>query len=159
MPPVTEQSDKPLDATEDRLVRTLGRVMILLPKLLDQDLRERANISLTEYTILMHLSEAPHQALRMSDLAARSDLSLSGMTRAVARLESDGFVLRVKCPDDGRGANAVLTPAGLRRLEDAYPTHLWSTRRRIIDHFAHADVPAIIEALDKISCGGETGTL
>jgi DNA-binding MarR family transcriptional regulator len=156
MPPVTEQRDLPLNTDEDRLVRTLGRVMIVLPKLLDHDLRERAGISLTEYSILMHLSEAPDHRLRMSELAAASDLSLSGMTRAVARLESEGFVKRSRCEDDGRGWFALLTPAGLKRLEDAYPTHLWSTRRRIIDHFAGTDLPGLTEALDRIGCGGET---
>ncbi|MEV0713200.1 MarR family transcriptional regulator [Asanoa sp. NPDC050611] len=156
MPPVTEQRDAPLNVDEERLVRTLGRVMIVLPKLLDHDLRERAAISLTEYSILMHLSEAPDQRMRMNELAAASDLSLSGMTRAVARLESEGLVVRIRCGEDGRGWFASLTPAGLRRLQDAYPTHLWSTRRRIIDHFADADLPALIEALDRIGCRGET---
>jgi hypothetical protein len=35
---------------------------------------------------MMHLSEAPGQVLRTSDLAAASALSLSGMTRIVTRL-------------------------------------------------------------------------
>jgi DNA-binding MarR family transcriptional regulator len=159
MPPVTEPRDEPLNAGEERLVRTLARVMIVLPKLLDHDLRERASISLTEYTTLMHLSEAPEQRMRMNELATACDLSLSGMTRAVSRLESEGLVKRSRCEDDGRGWLAALTPAGLRRLEDAYPTHLWSTRRRIIDHFAGCDLPGLTEALDRIGCGGETEPL
>ncbi|GAA1843970.1 MarR family winged helix-turn-helix transcriptional regulator [Asanoa iriomotensis] len=159
MPQVTEQRDEPLNADEERLVRTLGRVMIVLPKLLDHDLRERVAISLTEYSILMHLSEAPERRMRMNELAGASDLSLSGMTRAVARLESEGLVKRDRCEEDGRGWFATLTPAGLRRLEDAYPTHLWSTRRRIIDHFAGSDLAGLTEALDRIGCGGETDPL
>ena len=39
---------------------------------------------------LMHLSEAPDRRMRMSELAAACDLSLSGMTRIVTRLETAG---------------------------------------------------------------------
>ncbi|MDG4821803.1 MarR family transcriptional regulator [Asanoa sp. WMMD1127] len=155
MRPVTAEPMEPLSASEEALVRALGRVIIVLPKLLDHDLRERAGISLTDYSILMHLSEAPDRQLRMSELAGRSDLSLSGMTRAVARLEGDGLVKRTRCGEDGRGWYAILTPAGLRRLEEAYPTHLWSTRRRISEHFAGLDEAEITRALDKVGCAGD----
>jgi len=159
MHPVTAPPVGPLNADEETLVRTLARVMTVLPKLLDHDLRERAGISLTEYSTLMHLSEAPDQRMRMNELATACDLSLSGMTRAVTRLESEGAVVRTRCVEDGRGWLATLTPQGLRRLEDAYPTHLWSTRRRIIEHFAGFDLPTLTAALDRIGCAGDTDPL
>jgi DNA-binding MarR family transcriptional regulator len=155
MPTVTAA----LNADEERLVRALARVMKVLPKVLDHDLRERAGISLTEYSVLMHLSEAPEQRMRMTELATMCDLSLSGMTRAVTRLESDGLVARTPCVEDGRGWLATLTPAGLRRLEEAYPTHLDSTRRRIVEHLAGFDLAALNAALDRIGCAGETDPL
>ena len=74
-------------------------------------------LPLSEYMTLMHLSEAPHRRMRMSELAAACDLSLSGMTRIVTRLETQGLVERVRCEEDARGWNAVLTDAGLARLE------------------------------------------
>ncbi|SNT44115.1 DNA-binding transcriptional regulator, MarR family [Asanoa hainanensis] len=156
MRPVTEPAAPPLSADEEALVRTLARVMTVLPKLMDHDLRQDAGISLTEYTTLMHLSEAPDRQLRMNELATACDLSLSGMTRAVARLESDGFVRRIRCDTDGRGWEAVLTPEGLARLEAAYPTHLRSTRQRITDNFADFDLAALTRALDRVSCPGTT---
>ena len=156
MHPVTAPPVEPLSADEEALVRTLARVMTVLPKLMDHDLRRDAGISLTEYSTLMHLSEAPDQRLRMNELATACDLSLSGMTRAVARLESEGLVERIRCDQDGRGWHAALTPAGLRRLEAAYPTHLLSTRRRVIDHFAGFDLAVLTRALDRIGCPGES---
>ncbi|GIF69545.1 MarR family transcriptional regulator [Asanoa ishikariensis] len=156
MRPVTEPAVEPLSADEEALVRTLGRVMTVLPKLIDHDLRQDAGISLTEYSTLMHLSEAPEKRLRMNELATACDLSLSGMTRAVARLESEGFVRRIRCDADGRGWHAVLTPEGLARLEAAYPTHLRSTRQRITDNFADFDLVTLTQALDKVGCPGST---
>ena len=52
----------------------------------------------------------------MSELAAACDMSLSGMTRLAGKLESLGYLDRVRCERDARGLEAVLTDAGLARL-------------------------------------------
>ncbi|GAA0423881.1 MarR family transcriptional regulator [Acrocarpospora corrugata] len=148
---VTPDQPGPLSAAEEAAIRALARVMSVLPKLMDADMRRGAGISLTDYGILMHLSEAPGRHMRMSDLAAACDLSLSGMSRAVARLESDGLVLRVRCGEDARGWNAVLTDTGFARLEDAYPTNLVSTRRRVLDRFEGIDLAALATAFDRVA--------
>jgi DNA-binding MarR family transcriptional regulator len=59
----------------------------------------------------------------MHELAERSHLTPSGLTRRVDRLESDGLVDRVGCPGDRRGAFARLTQRGLDELERAIPHH------------------------------------
>jgi DNA-binding MarR family transcriptional regulator len=104
-------------------------------------------MSLSEYTALMHLSEAPGRSLRMSDLATACALSLSGMSRIVSRLEAQGLVERERVSCDRRGLNAVLTDAGLDRLRRAWPTHLASVRRHVMDHLGELDLPAVVAAL------------
>src|SRR5689334_19330581 len=100
---------KPLNHDEEAFLRALGRVMSFLPRTVDADMLEEQPISSTEYMVLVHLSEAPHNQMRMSDLANMCGLSLSGMTRVVNRLQSQSLVLREKSPDDGRAWLAVLT--------------------------------------------------
>jgi DNA-binding MarR family transcriptional regulator len=100
---------------------------------------------------LMYLSEAPHRLMRMSELAAVCNLSLSGMTRVVTRLEKQGLIERVRCEADARGWNAVLTDAGLARLEEAWPSHLASARRHIFDHLEGADLDRLVQALRRIA--------
>jgi DNA-binding MarR family transcriptional regulator len=95
----------------------------------------------------MYLSEAPGRNLRMSDLASACALSLSGMSRIVSRLEAQGLVERERVSGDGRGLNAVLTDAGLGRLRRAWPTHLASVRRHMMDHLSELDLPAVTAAL------------
>jgi len=112
-------------------------------------------MSHSEYTALMHLSESPSRRLRMSDLAGTANLSLSGMSRIVDRLEGQGFVHRERCGDDGRGWNAVLTDAGLERLHQAWPTHLASVRRHIFAHLKAVDVPAFTAALQRFAAPSE----
>ena len=61
------------------------------------------------YEILVHLSEAPNRALRMTQLARASTYSKSRLSHAVARLEERSWVQRRDCPTDRRGQIAQLT--------------------------------------------------
>lgn len=147
---------RPLSGDEEAVARAIGRVIIVLPRVIDADLTREQGLTLNEYGTLLNLSEAPDRRLRMSELAAACDVSLSGMTRIVSRLEDDGLVIRVQCAEDARGSNAVLTAAGLRRLERAYPTHLASIRRHVLDHLTELDLKSLADAL--VRCGTRPAT-
>lgn len=87
-----------------------------------------------EFDVLLRLARSPGGHLRMSDLAAQTQLTTSGVTRVVDRLERDALVERRACPTDRRGLFAHITEAGLRRLEAVLPGHLqliedWFTGR------------------------------
>ncbi|MET8908801.1 MarR family winged helix-turn-helix transcriptional regulator [Micromonospora sp. NPDC004551] len=145
---------RPVDAEEEALVRSLGRIMHVLPRAIDADMVGDRQLPLTEYTALMHLSEAPERRMRMSDLASACQLSLSGMTRTIARLETQGLAERVKCAEDARGWNAVLTDAGLTRLQESWPSHLASVRRRFLDHFEGIDLVQLARAFQRVGSAG-----
>jgi DNA-binding MarR family transcriptional regulator len=145
----------PLTAAEEGFVRAFGRAMLSVPRAFDADLLREQGMSHSEYATLMHLSEAPGRRLRMGDLACAANLSLSGMTRIVDRLQGQGFVQRERHRGDGRGWNAVLTDAGLQRLRQAWPTHLASVRRHIFDHLDDVDVLAFTTALQRFAAGTE----
>jgi DNA-binding MarR family transcriptional regulator len=144
---INDEEPEPLDEAEEDVVRALTRAVLVLPRVLDADLIREHRLGLHEYQVLVQVSEAPKRQLRMSDLAARCELSLSGTTRIVARLEADGLLKRVKCDQDARGSNAVLTYTGLKRLQEAWPTHLASVRRHIVDHLGEVDLPTLTLAL------------
>jgi DNA-binding MarR family transcriptional regulator len=146
-----EQTLRPLDAAEEALVRALGDVMMALPRAVDADMIRDGGLRLSEYTPLMFLSEAPDSRMRMSELAQACNLTLSGMTRVVIRLEKQGFVQRVRCDEDLRGWNAVLTEDGLARLREAWPAHLASVRRRVLDNLAGQDLAQVAAALRHIA--------
>ena len=76
------------------------------------------------FDILIRLARSAGGQLRMSELAAQASLTPSGLTRAVDRLQEQGFVSRRVCPDDRRGSFAQLTPAGQALMEEAIPDHL-----------------------------------
>lgn len=142
---------EPLSQREEAFLRAFARATFTVPRAFAADLQRQQGITTSEYYALMHLSEAPGGSLRMSDLAVAGALSLSGMTRVVSRLEAHGWVRRERSSCDGRGWNAVLTDAGLRRLQEAWPTHLASVRRHVMNHLAGLDLDAVTEALQRFA--------
>ena len=145
-PPVT-----PLTEEEEAAWRALSRAVLVIPRALDADLLESQGLNLTEYSVLMNLSEAPGRSLRMSELADYVSISVSGLTRVIERLTRRGLVQRVKAQSDGRGQVAVLTPVGLDRLQQAWPTHLASVRRHVMDHMDGIDLTAFARAVSAMA--------
>lgn len=107
-------------------------------------------LSLVEFEVLMRLSRSPDQRLRMTDLAAQTSLSTSGVTRVVDRLERDGSVARCACPSDRRSLYAVLTPAGQRRLDDALPGHLQLIDQWFTGQLTPEGLDCLLDGLRKI---------
>jgi DNA-binding MarR family transcriptional regulator len=118
---------------------------------LDNELQAEHGLSLGDYEVLVFLSEAPGHAIRMSELAGRLHLSPSGITRRVDGLVRSGLVERQRCPNDRRGANAVLTPLGAKTLETAAPTHLRGVREYFIDRLGADDLATLATLLGAIA--------
>lgn len=137
----------PLTPQEEGFLRALTQAMLTVPRVLDADLVREQAMSMNEYTVLMHLSEAPERQLSMGELAGACALSLSGMTRIIHRLEDQGLVCRERSGIDGRSRSAVLTESGLKRLSQAWPTHLASVRRHVFNHLQAVDLPAATTVL------------
>src|SRR3981081_2008059 len=94
---------RPLNGDEEAFLRAFGRAILTVPRALDADLLQAQGMSMSEYSALMFLSEAPGRRLRMGDLALASALSLSGMSRIVDRLEGRSLVRRERCSRGARG--------------------------------------------------------
>jgi DNA-binding MarR family transcriptional regulator len=91
---------------------------------LDRRLAEDVDLPLSWFELLIRLARSPGHHLRMSDLAAQTGLTPSGLTRAIDRLAAAELVERVPCESDGRGAFAALTPVGVERITRAVTPHL-----------------------------------
>jgi len=122
---------------------------------LDNELQAEHGLSLGDYEVLHFLSEAPGRAIRMSELADRLHLSPSGITRRVDGLVKSGLVERQRCPNDRRGANAVLTPLGAKVLKTAAPTHVRGVREYFIDRLAPKDLNRLDSLLSAIVVDNE----
>jgi len=120
---------------------------------LESDLSAHTGMHMGEYEVLVRLSEAPGAKLRMSDLADDTVASRSRLSHQITRMESAGLVAREACPTDRRGSFAVLTPAGVARLEAAAPSHVESVRRVLTDVLTPAEFAELGRLSAKILSG------
>ena len=81
-----------LDQHQQRSWRAFLVGTTLLMDRLDRDLREQHRISLPEYEILVRLSEADGNRLRMAMLADSVSHSRSRVTHTVSRMETAGLL-------------------------------------------------------------------
>jgi DNA-binding MarR family transcriptional regulator len=137
-----------LDAAEQRAWRAYLDATRLLIQVLGRQLEADAGISLTDYELLVQLSEAPGQRLRMRDLADATLSTRSGVTRAVTRLERAGWVRRTECEEDRRGMYAELTPSGLAKLAASAPGHVAAVRAHVFGQMTAAELEQL-----GITCG------
>src|SRR5207302_8307278 len=105
----------------------------LLYEELERQLQQEAGIPRTYFEILVTLSEAPSRTVRMRDLADLTRSSKRRLSHAVSRLEEAGWIERVSCATDRRGALAHLTDKGFAALEAAAPGHATAVRRYVFD--------------------------
>lgn len=131
-----ESADLWLSAAELDSWLSVVRLITRLPWALDAQLQRDADLSMIEYMSMAILSEAPDRTMRMSDLAERTSASLSRLSHLVKRLESRDYVRREPDPVDGRFTNAILLPAGMRKLESAAPGHAAYVRHLVVDNLS-----------------------
>lgn len=139
-----------LSQDEQRAWRAYLDATRLLLQDLDRQLSRDANVTLTDFELLVHLSEAPDRRLRMSELAERVTTTRSGVTRAVSRLVEAGWVVRLPCQDDKRGMLAELTPAGAEKLAAISPGHVETVRRNVFDLLDSDEVAGLVTVFDRI---------
>jgi DNA-binding MarR family transcriptional regulator len=145
--------NRPLTERELGAWRGLLRTHAILVKRLDAELDAEHGLPLTSYEVLLFLADAPERKMRMCDVADSVLLSRSGLTRLIDRLERDGYVERVSCADDARGAYAQLTEAGHVKLAEARGTHLDGIREHFLSHFAEAELELLADAWQRITGG------
>jgi MarR family 2-MHQ and catechol resistance regulon transcriptional repressor len=97
------------------------------------ELFDRHQLTAIEFDVLRHLAGDPDNRLRMSDLAALTRFSQSGMTRVIDRLQQRALVQRQACGEDRRSWFSVLTPSGQQRLQAVMPEYLALIQRFVVD--------------------------
>jgi MarR family transcriptional regulator, 2-MHQ and catechol-resistance regulon repressor len=99
--------------------------------------RMEADRALTNqsFDVLIRLARSEGSELRMSELAAQTSLTPSGLTRSIDRLQQQGLVDRRVCPEDRRGAFAVLTTSGQDLMDRAIPEHIAHINELLSDLF------------------------
>jgi DNA-binding MarR family transcriptional regulator len=138
-----------------RAWRGLLRAHACLAKRLDTALDQAHGLPLSSFEVLDRLEDASSGRMRMCDLAEQAQLSRSGLTRLVDRLEREHLLERCSCEQDARGSFACLTDAGRERLEEARVTHMAVVREQFFARFSEVELSLLADMCQRIApCGG-----
>lgn len=138
--------------SEDELASwlKLSGVLLKLPPALDSQLQRDSDLTHFAYLCLAMLSEEETRTTRMSDLAARTNASLSRLSHVVTKLEQRGLVERSPCADSRRVTMVSLTDEGYRVLQKAAPGHVEAVRSLVYDGLGKSDVAALTKLMSSI---------
>jgi DNA-binding MarR family transcriptional regulator len=126
------------------------RMRLLLDAQIARDLSRDSSLSSADYDVLSTLSEEDGRRFRLSALAARMLWSKSRLSRHISRMEERGLVVREDSPDDGRGADIVLTAEGMRAIVAAAPDHVVSVRKHLIDLLTPNELRVLGNVAEKV---------
>ena len=129
-----------LDDEELQAWLRLAGVMLKLGPALDSQLQRDSDLTHFDYLVLAMLSEHDDRTMRMSQLANRTNASLSRLSHVVKKLEERGWVVRSPCESSRRVTMATLTDDGYDVLVKAAPGHVETVRSLVFDGLDPADV-------------------
>lgn len=142
-----------LSDEEQAAWRSWLEVMRVLPAALEEGLNQRDHLNLTDYQVLVELSETVEGRLRMAELATRTNLSKSRLSHQIRRMEAAGLIARVDCLDDRRGSFAQITKDGLAAIRAAAPGHVDDVRRYFFDQLTPEQTAVLGDVMAAIAKG------
>ncbi|GIH79973.1 MarR family winged helix-turn-helix transcriptional regulator [Planobispora longispora] len=136
-----------LDDDQQRAWRAYLRMQGRLSAALNRQLQTASGLSLADYDVLVHLTDAPEGRLRPYELQRALDWEQSRLSHHLSRMQRRGLVERQECADDGRGAFVSLTATGREAITAAAPGHVETVRSLFFDILD----PGQVDALRRLS--------
>lgn len=129
---------RPPELTESELRVLAEELRLSISKLVRGIRAQNAGLPRVQAEALAQLDEEGAQMI--AELAARRGVRHQGMSRAVADLDSKGYITRSPNPADRRGFVISLSPAGKRALENGRDLRRDALARAIAERLDHTQV-------------------
>ena len=142
-----------LDDREQRVWRSWLLASGRLDAHLARRMQADAEISMSDFAVLVPLSEAPDERMRAYALGAALQWEKSRLSHHLTRMERRGLVSREECGTDRRGAYVVLAPAGRAALDAAAPPHVDAVRAAVFDRLTDEQVDRLGEICEVLLTG------
>jgi len=150
----TQSIPKPkrrLSESEVRAWEAFVRAYAATSHALERASETRGGLPLGEHFLLVQIARGSEWGSRPSELAERSLLTKSGVTRALDRLERDGLIERRVCPTDKRGWLVLLTTKGRHLLRRAAPSHIRAIAKHFAEQLTEQELKLLTPALERIA--------
>jgi len=128
----------------------LLRAHAALTRELSSRLEAVHELTLSDFDVLVQLYYAEGRRMRRIDLARSVLLTASGITRLLDGLESTGLVGKERCDSDARVIYAVLTEAGVKKVEEARDSHLADIEELFGSRFSAQERDQLAELLGRL---------
>jgi len=143
-----------LSRVEEQAWFGLLRAHTVLSKEIDAALVRAHRLPLLAFEVLVSLVQsAPEGRVGMAELARVIQLSSSGTSRLVDRLEADGLVRRAAAAGDARAVDVLVTTEGRQRLDEAARTHVEVLRSIFLSRFSHEELQLLAAFWQRVGPG------
>lgn len=132
-----------LSTREQRAWRAYLAMQAQLTVELNRRLQAGSGLSLSDFDVLVALTDRRGERIRIGELSEVLKWEKSRLSHHVTRMQRRGLVVRVECPDDGRGAELELTEQGRTAIEHAAPGHVHDVRELLFDGLDDEQVAAL----------------
>jgi DNA-binding MarR family transcriptional regulator len=132
-----------LDDQEQAAWRAYLAMNAKLTARLNREMQDESGISISDFSVLVPLSEHAEGRMRVLELARALGWEKSRLSHQLTRMQQRGLVERSNCSEDRRGAFVVLTAQGRQAVEAAAPRHVESVRRYLFDELTAEQVSAL----------------
>ncbi|HTN99538.1 MAG TPA: MarR family winged helix-turn-helix transcriptional regulator [Microthrixaceae bacterium] len=140
-----------LDDTQQEAWRSYLDAHNRLVGALNGSLSKRHGISLGDYEVLVHLSEAEVGGLRPIELAGLMGWEKSRLSHHLSRMIDRGLVVREPCLTDRRGSWIRMSAEGRDTLKSAAPDHVDDVRDYFVNAVGSDDLQVLNRASRRIS--------
>ncbi|GAB3188198.1 MarR family winged helix-turn-helix transcriptional regulator [Nesterenkonia suensis] len=126
-----------------RAWRTFVETAATINVKMEKRLHATTGLRLADYNLLLVLSEAEGNQLRMGELAERMIFSPSRLSYQAKSLQARGLITRCADPSDRRGMTAALTDEGRRIFQEASQVHAQHIRQIFHDSVDDAEAASL----------------
>ncbi len=140
----------PSDADSVAAWRALLLAQNAVLRAIDEELDCAGAVPLHIYDVLLELNGAPERRLRMKELAGRTVLTRSRVSKLVDELVGLGLVERCDDVTDRRGSVVAITVAGRRALKKGAPVYLDGIVRHFTAHLTGTEAATVTTALQRV---------
>lgn len=150
---VTDIQRKPgKDSAHEAAFQAMRSAYLLISERFEKELADAGLPDLGFYGVLLALDEAPEPS-RPRDLLCKVNVTKSGLTRLVDRIEKAGLVERTYCPSDRRGTFLVITDAGRETLAKMHPVREKVFAETFVDLVPEGDAERVARVLEDVADG------
>src|SRR4029079_15906474 len=127
------------------------RVQLWMNYEMHRQLPADSGLSLSDYDVLVALSNAPRARMRVADLAAQIGWERSRVSHHLRRMCERGLTERQPSPDDGRATDSSRTAFGREAITQAAPGHVELVRRLFFDPIPDELLAPLTAALEHVN--------